>query len=94
MLQVARRGGTAVHVLDTAIPEGTVANVRIDWKRRFDHMQQHSGMQYVCYDFPSRRPAIIWPLQLFLILLCLTQGKNPRSAEACLAEHVCGFTQC
>ena len=47
MLQVARRGGTAVHVLDTAIPEGTVANVRIDWKRRFDHMQQHSGMQYL-----------------------------------------------
>lgn len=43
VIRVTRRGGTAVHVVETAIPEGTVANLKVDWKRRFDHMQQHSG---------------------------------------------------
>ncbi|WP_274364065.1 alanyl-tRNA editing protein [Paenibacillus thermotolerans] len=44
-----------IHVLDVVseedkmlhkverLPEGTAAACRIDWRRRFDHMQQHSG---------------------------------------------------
>jgi hypothetical protein len=41
---VARRGGSAVHVVETAIPEDTVVHLKVDWIRRFDHMQQHSGI--------------------------------------------------
>lgn len=40
---MARRGGVAVHVTETAIPKDTVVNLKVDWSRRFDHMQQHSG---------------------------------------------------
>jgi alanyl-tRNA synthetase len=31
-----------VHVIEGAAPEGAVAG-RLDWPRRFDHMQQHTG---------------------------------------------------
>jgi alanyl-tRNA synthetase len=31
-----------VHIVDGAVPEGRVTG-RIDWTRRFDHMQQHTG---------------------------------------------------
>lgn len=44
MLRVARQGGIAIHVVGSAIAKDTVANLKVDWSRRFDHMQQHSGI--------------------------------------------------
>ena len=38
-----RRGETAVHTVETPIPEDTIVHLKVDWNRRFDHMQQHSG---------------------------------------------------
>ncbi|HXG57281.1 MAG TPA: alanyl-tRNA editing protein [Vicinamibacterales bacterium] len=35
--------GTMVHVVEGAIREGELVRGRIDWPRRFDHMQQHTG---------------------------------------------------
>lgn len=43
VLRVVRRGGIAVHVVEAAIAENTEVNLKVDWTRRFDHMQQHSG---------------------------------------------------
>ncbi|EDO49058.1 predicted protein [Nematostella vectensis] len=43
VLQVFRRGRQAVHVLSQHIDEGAQASLVLDWERRFDHMQQHSG---------------------------------------------------
>ncbi|MDY7039806.1 MAG: DHHA1 domain-containing protein [Chloroflexota bacterium] len=34
--------GAIIHVLDGELPEDTVHG-EIDWRRRFDHMQQHTG---------------------------------------------------
>lgn len=31
------------HRIDASLPEGTPVHGRIDWPRRFDHMQQHAG---------------------------------------------------
>ena len=42
-MRVIRRGGSAVHFVPEAIPEGTEVELVVDWSRRFDHMQQHSG---------------------------------------------------
>ena len=42
VLDVRRVGGEARHTLASAIAEGP-AVVRLDWERRFDHMQQHTG---------------------------------------------------
>jgi alanyl-tRNA synthetase len=35
--------GDVVHVLSSPLPEGATVHAQIDWTRRFDHMQQHTG---------------------------------------------------
>ena len=42
-MQVFRRGAEAVHITDSELTEGEEVKCNIDWTRRFDHMQQHSG---------------------------------------------------
>ncbi len=41
--RVTRQGNKAVHVLQDPLIEGESYHCKIDWERRFDHMQQHSG---------------------------------------------------
>ncbi|KAM7426852.1 Alanyl-tRNA editing protein Aarsd1 [Porites harrisoni] len=47
VLRVLRRGATAIHYVCEEIPEGSEVDLAIDWSRRFDHMQQHSGQHLV-----------------------------------------------
>lgn len=39
--RVLRRGSAAVHFLEGPVKDEV--EVKVDWDRRFDHMQQHSG---------------------------------------------------
>ena len=39
----------AVHVTDKPVEEGQAVTATIDWERRLDHMQQHTGQ--ACYHF-------------------------------------------
>jgi len=43
VLQVTRRVADAVHFVESALPVGKLVKQKIDWERRLDHMQQHSG---------------------------------------------------
>lgn len=43
VMRVVRQGRRAIHYIPEAVPEATEVNLVIDWSRRFDHMQQHSG---------------------------------------------------
>ncbi|XP_045767010.1 alanine--glyoxylate aminotransferase 2, mitochondrial [Maniola jurtina] len=43
VLQVLRKGDEALHFTREPLEVGTEVAQRIDWTRRFDHMQQHSG---------------------------------------------------
>lgn len=43
VFQVLRKGDKAIHYLNAPLDVGTTVNQKIDWDRRFDHMQQHSG---------------------------------------------------
>jgi alanyl-tRNA synthetase len=45
-----RVDGTVLHVLDGSLAEGPVHG-RIDWERRFDHMQQHTGQHVLSAAF-------------------------------------------
>jgi alanyl-tRNA synthetase len=40
---VDREDGEVVHVLATALVPGQIVEGEVDWGRRFDHMQQHTG---------------------------------------------------
>ena len=42
VIEVIEEDQRIAHVLDTAVSLGDI-DARIDWPRRFDHMQQHSG---------------------------------------------------
>ena len=45
MKRVTRKSGKAIHFIESAKPltSGETVLQKVDWKRRFDHMQQHSG---------------------------------------------------
>ena len=43
VLDVQERGETVVHLCDAPLSVGSTVTGRIDWERRFDLMQQHSG---------------------------------------------------
>lgn len=42
--------GEILHILDRPVPSGPVTG-RIDWTRRFDHMQQHTGQHILSQAF-------------------------------------------
>ncbi len=43
--------GVLAHVLDAPIAEGSRVTGAIDWERRFDHMQQHTGQHVLSAAF-------------------------------------------
>lgn len=56
--EVIRNKLTALHITDTPLQAGTKVDLSIDWPRRFDHMQQHTGQHLVSaifdqYDLPT-----------------------------------------
>ena len=47
VLEVHEKAGVITHLCDKALPVGASVAGEIDWARRFDHMQQHSG-EHIC----------------------------------------------
>ena len=47
VLDVKEQGESIVHLCDTPLEVGAEVTGTIDWERRFDHMQQHSGEHLV-----------------------------------------------
>ena len=47
VLEVHDKGGVIAHLCDKPLAAGESVDGRIDWTRRFDHMQQHSG-EHIC----------------------------------------------
>ena len=47
VLEVHDKGGVITHLCDKPLAVGESVDGRIDWARRFDHMQQHSG-EHIC----------------------------------------------
>ena len=43
VLDVKRRNGEILHITDAPLEPGLTVHGVLDWERRFDHMQQHSG---------------------------------------------------
>ncbi|NXI24334.1 AASD1 protein, partial [Sterrhoptilus dennistouni] len=47
VLRVTRRGAEALHFVPAALEPGAEVLLSLDWERRFDHMQQHSGQHLI-----------------------------------------------
>ena len=48
---IDREDGTIAHVVSGALRAGDVVSGEIDWARRFDHMQQHTGQHVLSAAF-------------------------------------------
>ena len=51
VLDVQEQGAEVLHVLDRPLPPGAQVDGRIDWERRFDHVQQHHGQHLLSAAF-------------------------------------------
>src|SRR5438132_8551410 len=58
VVDTQERGGAVLHLLDRTIEPGEVA-ARIDWPRRFDHMQQHHGQHLLSAAFDKLGAATV-----------------------------------
>ncbi|CAG5128690.1 unnamed protein product [Candidula unifasciata] len=47
VLRITRVGKEAVHFVEAEIPENSDALLKVDWQRRFDHMQQHTAQHLI-----------------------------------------------
>jgi alanyl-tRNA synthetase len=47
---IDRDDGAILHVVEGALPDGAVRG-RVDWQRRFEHMQQHTGQHVLSAAF-------------------------------------------
>lgn len=47
VLRVTRQGPDAIHFVQTPLELGSEVHLQVDWERRFDHMQQHSGQHLI-----------------------------------------------
>ncbi len=54
VIEVVDEGERIAHVLAEPMMEGDLVQARIDWNRRFDHMQQHSGQHLLSAVFLER----------------------------------------
>jgi alanyl-tRNA synthetase len=61
VVDVQRREGDIRHYLETPVEPGPVT-VRLDWRRRFDHMQQHTGQHLLTAVAHDR---LGWPTTAF-----------------------------
>lgn len=47
VIKVERKGASAVHYALSEFPVGSEVTVKVDWQRRFDHMQQHTAQHLI-----------------------------------------------
>lgn len=47
VLRVFRKEGKAVHIVKSPLQIGASVEMKVDWNRRYDHMQQHSGQHLI-----------------------------------------------
>ncbi|XP_035658313.1 alanyl-tRNA editing protein Aarsd1-like [Branchiostoma floridae] len=47
VIRVTRKQNQAVHFVETPLEVGSEVKMEVDWTRRFDHMQQHSGQHLI-----------------------------------------------
>ncbi len=51
VVEVIEENGEILHFVDRELPAGSRVHGRVDWHRRFDHMQQHTGQHILSAAF-------------------------------------------
>jgi alanyl-tRNA synthetase len=83
---VDREDGEITHVVDAAIAVGEQVTGLIDWQRRFDHMQQHTGQHVLSAAFDRRFNARTESFHLGAVSSTIDLGREVSGAEIAAAE--------
>jgi alanyl-tRNA synthetase len=77
VLDVVDDAEDIIHIIDRQVPIGSIAGC-IDWPRRFDHMQQHTGQHLLSAMFHERygRPTVSFHLGADICTIDL-RGPQP-----------------
>ena len=80
--------GTIGHVVGAPLAEGARVHGRVDWARRFDHMQQHTGQHILsaAFDRLHRGRTVGFHLGAVLSTLDLDKVLGPEAMVAAEAE--------
>ncbi|XP_009188982.3 alanyl-tRNA editing protein Aarsd1 isoform X1 [Papio anubis] len=90
VLRVTRRGEQADHFTQTPLDPGSQVLVRVDWERRFDHMQQHSGQHLVTAvaDHLFKLKTTSWELGRFRSVIELDTPSMTTEQVAAIEQSV------
>ncbi|EZG85836.1 putative alanyl-tRNA synthetase [Gregarina niphandrodes] len=83
---VVRRGLEALHEIDEALPINARVRITVDWERRYDHMQQHTG-QHLLSAILDRKvlPTLSWnmaPCEEAVNYIEVTKAIPPKKVAA------------
>jgi len=83
-----REDGTILHVLERELPSGLAVHGKVDWARRFDHMQQHTGQHVLsaAFDRLHRARTVGFHLGAELSTIDLDRELSPSAIIAVEAE--------
>ena len=79
--------GDVLHVVDGTVAEGSRVLARIDWTRRFDHMQQHSGQHLLSAAFDRLQNARTESFHLGAESATIDLGREVSTSEIARAEE-------
>ena len=78
--------GRILHIADRA-PSSTTLHGTIDWSRRFDHMQQHTGQHVLSAAFDRMLGARTESFHLGIESSTIDLGREVSASEIARAEH-------
>ncbi|MDE3154106.1 MAG: hypothetical protein KGN76_03345 [Acidobacteriota bacterium] len=84
---VDRDDGAIVHVIDGRLEPGQSVHGRVDWDRRFDHMQQHSGQHVLSAAFDRRLKVRTVSFHLGRVTSTIDLEREVSPAEIQIAEQ-------
>jgi alanyl-tRNA synthetase len=81
-----REDGEIVHVVDQPLLPGSTVSGTIDWTRRFDHMQQHTGQHVLSAAFDRLFSARTESFHLGTVSATIDLGREVTAAQIAAAE--------
>ena len=81
-------GDDVIHVLATPLASGTAVSGEIDWTRRFDHMQQHTGQHILSGAFETLfdNLTVGFHMGAEVSTIDLARGPSPADIERAVDE--------
>jgi len=88
VVDVREEGDVILHVMDELPQEGEAVEGLIDWDRRFDHMQQHSGQHILSQSFLQVADAHTRGFHLGTVFSTLDLNKDIDPVDIEGVEHL------